>query len=34
MDMALALARAFPGTALVLNHFGMPVERGPAGIAG
>lgn len=33
MDMALALARAFPDTALVLDHFGMPVERDPAGLA-
>lgn len=32
MDMALALARAFPDTVLVLNHFGMPVDRGPEGI--
>ena len=33
MDMALALARAFPDTVLVLNHFGMPVDRSAAGIA-
>lgn len=33
MDMALALARAYPDTVLVLNHFGMPVDRSAAGIA-
>lgn len=33
MDMALALARAFPDTVLVLNHFGMPVDRSAAGVA-
>ena len=34
MDMALRLARAFPDTRLVLDHFGMPVDRSPEGIAG
>lgn len=33
MDMALALARAYPDTTLVLNHFGMPVDRSAAGVA-
>lgn len=32
MEMALALARAFPGTSLVLNHFGMPVDRSREGL--
>ena len=32
IEMALALARAFPDTALVLNHFGMPVDRSAEGI--
>ncbi len=33
MDMALALARAYPDTTLVLNHFGMPIDRSAAGVA-
>ena len=33
MDMALALARAYPDTVLVLNHFGMPADRSAAGVA-
>lgn len=32
MDMALALARRFPDTALVLDHFGMPVDRTAEGL--
>lgn len=32
MDMALALARAYPDTVLALNHFGMPVDRSAAGV--
>ena len=32
MDMALALARRFPATTLVLDHFGMPVDRSPDGV--
>ncbi|GGE05218.1 hypothetical protein GCM10011390_25290 [Aureimonas endophytica] len=34
MDMALALARAFPDTAIVLDHFGMPIDGGAEGLAG
>ena len=33
MDMALALAQAHPDTVLVLNHFGMPIDRSAAGVA-
>lgn len=33
MDMALALAQAYPDTVLVLNHFGMPVARSAADVA-
>lgn len=33
MDAAYDLARAFPDTAIVLNHFGMPVQRSVDGIA-
>ncbi|SFQ08896.1 Predicted metal-dependent hydrolase, TIM-barrel fold [Mesorhizobium sp. NFR06] len=33
MDMALALARAFPDTAIVLEHFGIVADRGPEGVA-
>lgn len=33
MDAALDLARAFPDTAIVLNHFGMPVDRSADAIA-
>lgn len=33
MDMALDLARAFPETPIILDHFGMPIDRSPAGIA-
>lgn len=32
MDMALALARAFPETTIVLNHFGMIADRSSDGI--
>jgi predicted TIM-barrel fold metal-dependent hydrolase len=32
MDMALALARAFPDTAIVLDHFGMIADRSQDGI--
>jgi predicted TIM-barrel fold metal-dependent hydrolase len=34
MAPALDLAMAFPETAIVLDHFGMPADRGPEGIAG
>ena len=34
MEEALALARAFPDTPMVLNHTGMPVDRAPEEIAG
>ena len=33
MDMALDLARAFPDTVLVLDHFGMPIDRSREGVA-
>ena len=33
MDMALGLARAFPDTMIVLEHFGMMADRSPEGIA-
>ncbi|RWC13177.1 MAG: hypothetical protein EOS53_24610 [Mesorhizobium sp.] len=33
MDMALALARAFPGTSIVLEHFGMVADRSPEGLS-
>lgn len=33
MDMALALARAFPETAIVLEHFGMVADRSKEGLA-
>jgi predicted TIM-barrel fold metal-dependent hydrolase len=33
MDMALDLARTFPGTTLVLDHFGMPIDRSLEGVA-
>lgn len=33
MDMALALARAFPETQVVLDHFGMPIDRTAEGLA-
>ena len=33
MGGALALATAFPDTMLVLNHFGMPIDRSPEGLA-
>ena len=32
-DGALALARRFPAITLVLDHLGMPIDRGPDGIA-
>jgi len=32
MEMALGLARAFPDTVLLLNHFGMPIDRSAEGI--
>lgn len=31
---AADLARAFPGTPIVLDHTGLPADRGPAGLAG
>jgi len=31
---AAALCRAFPDTQLILNHTGLPADRGPEGIAG
>lgn len=33
MDMALALARAFPDTMIVLEHFGMVADRSPEGLS-
>ena len=33
MDMALALARAFPDTAIVLEHFGMVEDRSTEGLS-
>jgi predicted TIM-barrel fold metal-dependent hydrolase len=33
MDMARALARSFPDTQMVLDHFGMPVDRSIDGLA-
>ena len=33
MDMALALAKAFPETAIVLEHFGMVADRSKEGLA-
>ena len=33
MEEALALARAFPDTPMILNHTGMPVDRSPEDIA-
>ena len=32
MDMALALARRNPEISIILNHFGMPLDRSPPGI--
>ena len=32
MEQALALARAFPGTTLILDHFGMPIDRTVEGV--
>jgi predicted TIM-barrel fold metal-dependent hydrolase len=34
MEEAVALAREFPDTPIVLNHTGMPVDRAPAEIEG
>lgn len=34
MDMALALARAFPNTIIALEHFGMVADRSSEGLAG
>jgi predicted TIM-barrel fold metal-dependent hydrolase len=34
LDEAAELARAFPGTQIVLNHTGLPADRSPGGIAG
>jgi predicted TIM-barrel fold metal-dependent hydrolase len=31
---ARELARDFPGTLIVLNHLGLPADRGAAGLAG
>ncbi len=33
MDMALALARRNPETSIILDHFGMPIDRSRSGIA-
>ncbi len=33
MELALALALAHPETSIVLDHFGMPIDRSPEGIA-
>ncbi len=33
MDMALGLARSHPETMIILEHFGMPIDRSPSGIA-
>ena len=33
LSEAAEVARAFPGTAIVLNHTGFPWDRGPAGLA-
>lgn len=33
MDMAAELARDFPDTQIVLDHFGMPIDRSAAGLA-
>jgi predicted TIM-barrel fold metal-dependent hydrolase len=33
MADAFRLARSFPDTLMILNHFGMPVDRSPGGIA-
>ncbi len=32
MDQALALASAFPGTTIILDHFGMPIDRTREGV--
>ena len=34
LDEAVALARDFPATAIILNHAGLPSERDPASLAG
>lgn len=34
LDAAAALARDFPGTTIVVNHTGLPVDRSPEGLAG
>lgn len=34
LDQAVALARDFPGTQLILNHTGLPADRSEAGLAG
>jgi predicted TIM-barrel fold metal-dependent hydrolase len=33
MDMALHLARSHPETMIILEHFGMPIDRSPSGVA-
>lgn len=33
MHAAARLAREFPDTAIIVNHFGMPIDRSPAGLA-
>ncbi len=33
-EQACRLARDFPGTTILLNHFGMPIDRSPEAIAG
>jgi predicted TIM-barrel fold metal-dependent hydrolase len=32
MDMAFALARQHPETSIILEHFGMPIDRSPLGL--
>lgn len=34
LDQASDLARDFPGTQLIINHTGLPVDRSPEGLAG
>jgi predicted TIM-barrel fold metal-dependent hydrolase len=34
LDEAQALAEAYPGTQIILNHTGLPADRSPEGIAG
>ena len=34
LDQAADLARDFPGTQMIINHTGLPVDRSPEGLAG